>query len=186
MQPRAVPCIAPRLIFRLPIHTTMLQHIVGKWDMGMATPDHTPAGRGFDTSLIYFEHMNYYYTQHICPTGTGCDMTTQSWLTDLWTHDESDVPGPDGVVGHGAFGLNDTAYIETLFNHRLMDIVNNHSMDDGNLYLQYTSHVAHWPLQVPEEWYNRYSFVTDDEPGCGSKIPWVWPGANESAVLSCR
>ena len=29
-------------------------HVVGKWDVGMATPDHTPEGRGFDSSLIYY------------------------------------------------------------------------------------------------------------------------------------
>ena len=31
---------------------------VGKWDAGMATPAHTPEGRGFDSSLVYYEHMN--------------------------------------------------------------------------------------------------------------------------------
>ena len=31
-------------------------HQVGKWDAGMATPKHTPKGRGFETSLGYFEH----------------------------------------------------------------------------------------------------------------------------------
>ena len=31
-------------------------HQVRKWDAGMATPDHTPKGRGFDTSLNYFHH----------------------------------------------------------------------------------------------------------------------------------
>jgi arylsulfatase I/J len=31
---------------------------VGKWDLGMATPRHTPRGRGFDQSLIYYEHKN--------------------------------------------------------------------------------------------------------------------------------
>lgn len=31
-------------------------HYVGKWDVGMATPKHTPQGRGYDTSLNYFEH----------------------------------------------------------------------------------------------------------------------------------
>lgn len=37
-------------------------HFVGKWDAGMATPDHTPHGRGYDTSLLYFhrEFMNDY------------------------------------------------------------------------------------------------------------------------------
>ena len=33
-------------------------HMVGKWNAGMATPDHTPQGRGFDTSLNYFHHAN--------------------------------------------------------------------------------------------------------------------------------
>jgi arylsulfatase B len=27
-------------------------HYAGKWDTGMATPDHTPAGRGYDSSLF--------------------------------------------------------------------------------------------------------------------------------------
>lgn len=38
-------------------------HMVGKWDAGMATPDHTPQGRGFDSSLNYFYHANDYYTE---------------------------------------------------------------------------------------------------------------------------
>jgi arylsulfatase B len=33
-------------------------HQIGKWDTGQATPDHTPQGRGYDTSLIYFMHEN--------------------------------------------------------------------------------------------------------------------------------
>merc|ERR1719337_791507 len=28
----------------------------GKWDAGMATPDHTPHGRGYHTALTYFHH----------------------------------------------------------------------------------------------------------------------------------
>lgn len=30
-------------------------HMVGKWHCGTSTPDHTPHGRGFDTSLNYME-----------------------------------------------------------------------------------------------------------------------------------
>ena len=33
-------------------------HMFGKWDAGMATPDHTPHGRGYSTSLHYFHHCN--------------------------------------------------------------------------------------------------------------------------------
>jgi len=36
---------------------------VGKYDAGMATWRHTPSGRGFDESLIYFEHKNDYWDQ---------------------------------------------------------------------------------------------------------------------------
>lgn len=39
------------------------QAMVGKYDAGMATHTHTPAGRGFDHSLIYYEHKNDYYDQ---------------------------------------------------------------------------------------------------------------------------
>ena len=38
-------------------------HQVGKWDAGMATPDHTPKGRGFDSSLNYFHHANDYFNE---------------------------------------------------------------------------------------------------------------------------
>ena len=36
---------------------------VGKWDAGMATPKHTPQGRGYETSLNYFGHGNWMYTE---------------------------------------------------------------------------------------------------------------------------
>jgi len=31
-------------------------HAFGKWDAGMATPDHTPRGRGYQTAMNYFHH----------------------------------------------------------------------------------------------------------------------------------
>lgn len=40
-------------------------HQVGKWDVGMATEEHTPIGRGFNTSLCYFHHTNDYWTDQI-------------------------------------------------------------------------------------------------------------------------
>lgn len=40
---------------------------IGKWDAGMATWDHTPAGRGYDTSFGYFHHDNDYFTEAVGP-----------------------------------------------------------------------------------------------------------------------
>ena len=33
-------------------------HMYGKWDAGMATYEHTPLGRGYQESLVYFHHVN--------------------------------------------------------------------------------------------------------------------------------
>ena len=52
---------------------------VAKWDAGMATPSHTPHGRGYDTSLNYFGHGNWMWTE-------------REWLGS-YDH-RGDVPGP--------------------------------------------------------------------------------------------
>jgi arylsulfatase I/J len=38
-------------------------HAIGKWDAGMATPDHTPLGRGYDSWIGYYQHANDYFTK---------------------------------------------------------------------------------------------------------------------------
>ena len=43
----------------------------------MATPDHIPTGRGFDSSFGYFHHDNDYYTEAI----GDCQGTK---VVDLW------------------------------------------------------------------------------------------------------
>ena len=63
-------------------------HQVGKWDAGMATPDHTPKGRGFDSSLDYFHHaLNGYFDG---TEGITCNTTMNAQecrtLTAIYTH----------------------------------------------------------------------------------------------------
>jgi arylsulfatase I/J len=49
---------------------------VGKWDCGMATHEHTPQGRGYDSSLFYFHHDNDCAPLdrglEVCLCGTRC------------------------------------------------------------------------------------------------------------------
>lgn len=47
-------------------NNTYATHYVGKWDVGMATPRHTPHGRGYDTSLNYFEHKVRLFVVRCC------------------------------------------------------------------------------------------------------------------------
>ena len=68
-------------------------HQVGKWDAGMATPTHTPKGRGFDTSLGYFEHKNDFWTKGIMQSECLKAGAGYSNLTDLW-----DTDGPGQVL----------------------------------------------------------------------------------------
>ena len=123
-----------------------MTHQVGKWDAGMATIDHTPTGRGFDSSFGYFHHDNDYYTEKV----GLCIGHLDANITDLW---ETDSP---------AKGENGTGYEEALFEKHLLDIVNNHDPSKP-LFLYYAPHIAHTPLEVPESYLNKFSFIDDHD-----------------------
>ena len=119
-------------------------HQVGKWDAGMATPDHSPKGRGFESSFGYFHHANDYYTE----TAGGC--RGHGPVVDLWDFD------------HPANTSNGTGYEEHLFAMHLMDVVNSHDPSTP-LFLYYAPHIVHTPLQVPDDYLNKFSFIDDHD-----------------------
>ena len=45
-----------------PLQEIDSSNLPGTGDAGMATPDHTPHGRGYMTALHYYHHANDYYT----------------------------------------------------------------------------------------------------------------------------
>ena len=121
-------------------------HQVGKWDAGMATPDHTPKGRGFQTSFGYFHHANDYYTE----TASACNRTQ---IVDLW---DTDKPA------HGINGTGPDNYEEALFKERLLNVVSKHDPSTP-LFLYYAPHIAHTPLQVPDKYLKMFSFIDDHD-----------------------
>ena len=54
-----------------------------QWDAGMATWAHTPYGRGFDTSLIYFHHCNDYWSRTVSNATDGF-CSPDSAMVDFW------------------------------------------------------------------------------------------------------
>jgi arylsulfatase I/J len=56
----------------------------GKWDAGMATPAHTPRGRGYGTALSYFHHLNDEWSQTVwhqsCQVGNASTPVVDLWL----------------------------------------------------------------------------------------------------------
>ena len=90
--PRNMSGLATRL--KEANYTTVM---AGKWDAGMATPDHTPQGRGYDHSLFYFHHANDYWTSQV--TGQGCvvpNETGHGWHAYTRTKHAGGGGGGDG------------------------------------------------------------------------------------------
>ena len=122
-------------------------HQVGKWDAGMATPDHIPTGRGFDSSFGYYHHANDYYTEI---AGGGCNGTK---IVDLW---DTDKPA------HGMNGTGPDNYEEGLFRQKLLEVINNHDTS-APLFLYYAPHIVHTPLEVPDSYVKKFSFIQDKD-----------------------
>ena len=114
-------------------------HQVGKWHVGFATPDHTPKGRGFDTSFGYFNAANDYFNETIFE----CNKTP---IVDLW---DTSKPASD---------KNGTDYEESLFKDRLLEIIMKHDPSEP-LFLYYAAHIAHMPYQVPEKYLKKFAFI---------------------------
>jgi arylsulfatase B len=152
-------------------------HIAGKYDAGMATRDHTPEGRGFNTSLVFWEHMADSYSQQIFPGGTACTLVNPS-IVDLWSN------------GGPARGINGTGFVEDLFINRVLSTIQ--EADDpvnGNgppLFIYYAPKVLHYPLEVPPAQLAKYAWVLsdDDEPECNATTPYISPGV--TGPYNCR
>eukprot|EP01060_Flectonema_neradi_P009953 TRINITY_DN1710_c0_g1_i5.p1 TRINITY_DN1710_c0_g1~~TRINITY_DN1710_c0_g1_i5.p1 ORF type:complete len:526 (+),score=134.78 TRINITY_DN1710_c0_g1_i5:465-2042(+) len=127
-------------------------HMYGKWDAGMATPQHTPKGRGYDDSMFYFHHANDYWTYYT----NECEGRP---IVDLY-HNE----GP----GHG---LNNSkcsqtnqegcTYEDTLFADQVIKSVGGWKEEDPPLFIFWAPHIVHAPLQVPQPYVDKFSFIND-------------------------
>eukprot|EP01060_Flectonema_neradi_P000502 TRINITY_DN10315_c0_g2_i2.p1 TRINITY_DN10315_c0_g2~~TRINITY_DN10315_c0_g2_i2.p1 ORF type:complete len:532 (+),score=121.66 TRINITY_DN10315_c0_g2_i2:45-1640(+) len=122
-------------------------HQVGKWDAGMTTPHHTPKGRGYDSSLNYFGHGNWMWTE-------------AEWLGS--ENGRTDFPAPTIIdfwdTDKPAYHLNGTGYEEYIFRDRMLDILHNHNQSVP-LFLQYDSKIAHYPLQAPPSYQDKHKDI---------------------------
>lgn len=71
-------------------------YILLKWDAGMATPRHTPQGRGYDSSLAYFHHCVDYWT--LTPS-IGCPVPSADTEPTQQQHEVEMVSWLGGWVG---------------------------------------------------------------------------------------
>jgi arylsulfatase I/J len=127
-------------------------HQVGKWDAGMATFDHIPVGRGYDTSLGFFHHENDYWTEHV---NGFVDM----WDTDRPAFGQNGSAPPQNHTPKGTWREED--YEEFKFKNRVLSIISDHDTSNP-VFVFYSLHVVHEPLEVPKSTYAEFSSITDD------------------------
>lgn len=107
----------------------------------MATWAHTPHGRGFDTSLVYFHHCNDYWSRTVSNATDGF-CSPDSAMVDFWNG-----TGPALLpLGQGS------VYEEHLLVSEAERVITTHGRDMPAvpLFLYYASHVPHTPMQVPQ------------------------------------
>jgi arylsulfatase A-like enzyme len=120
---------------------------------GMATPTHTPHGRGYDTGLSYFHHATDYYTSK---TGDFCGVGIDLWDTDK-PADKIQPHGPNCTLKDKGKHTQCT-YIEYLFQTRLTDVIENHDPSTP-LFAFYAAHLVHPPHVAPQIYLDRMSIA---------------------------
>ena len=141
-------------------------HIVGKWDVGMATYTHIPKGRGYDTSYIYLGSANDYYNE---TSGYNCNTEYHLPIVDFWKHNATyNGPNKEDL---------DTGYEEILFQKEIERLMDDEFKTDEPWFLVYTSHQVHAPQQIPKAYLTNYD---NDEYNCSAKDTYVYPGFNNS------
>jgi len=150
-------------------------HMVGKWDAGMATPDHTPYGRGYESWVGYFQHANSYWRKDATLQSTGEVDNCLNSFTDLFMHNSTYRGGVRDGFSMSPACLNNpdhhpACYEEFLFKERALAVVREHDTGDiaAPLFLFYAFHLLHTPLQVPESYLTRIDELVSS--GDGEKI----------------
>jgi arylsulfatase I/J len=166
--------------------------MVGKWDCGMATPQHTPHGRGFETSLTYFHHANDYFTREegACHGNTTSSSSSSSNTNTRTSSSEHKVVNNvvkmvdlwrDTGPAHATNESARSTYEETIFMNEALRIIHTVNLagdgtEDGTettttspttapkpLFLYYAAHVAHEPYEVPTEYESQFDFIDVEE-----------------------
>jgi len=142
-------------------------HIVGKWDVGMATEQHTPRARGYDSWLGYWHHANDYWShsEETCPGGGA--LPTRKKMLDLWRYNASSSGpardlqnGPDCSQSNQAPAQQRCVYEERTLTDEVKAVITAHDATDP-LFLVWSMHLVHMPLQVPTAYLKRFPSISD-------------------------
>jgi len=137
-------------------------HMVGKWDAGMATPEHTPLGKGYESWTGYFQHANDYWQKSMSIQSTGEVDNCLNTFMDYFTHNATYRGGvQDGATATEACirepSVHPECYEEHDFKMQALQVVQRHDASNSAapLFLFYAFHLLHTPLQVPQSYLEK-------------------------------
>ena len=113
---------------------------LGRWHAGHFVMEQTPKGRGFNTSLGYFNGACDHWTQE--DGEDGCQKQTGLATTDLWN---TDRPG---------FSLNGT-YGDLMYVGRAVETITSHDPSTP-LFFYLAMQCAHDPMEAPQRFLDLY------------------------------
>ena len=108
--------------------------MTGKWDLGW-DEGYTPATRGFDRSFVQLNGSSSYFAERFL-TGDA-----SGFEDDGKTLEFSDLP--------------EDFYVTNTYTEKMLGYLK--TAEQGQPWFAYMPYTApHWPLQLPEDWLNRY------------------------------
>ncbi len=138
-------------------------HLFGKWHAGIATPDHTPRGRGYDSSLLYFGALNNYWTEAFGQDdGRARNCSTEAHpanftATDLW-QDGAPARGLNNSASCSQASPEGCVYEDDLFVSHLLATLN--ASDPAlPLFIFWAPHSVHQPYQAPSSYVEKFDFI---------------------------
>jgi arylsulfatase B len=149
--------VIPRVLRELGYRT----HLSGKADgFGMATREHVPAGRGFESALGYFAHANDYYNYTVGPKEIAAQYPCLGQIVtpfngtdviDQWEDFHNANRPPAKFAQCDKSKAQNCPYEDDVLVNRAVDVINGFDQTDPHapLFLVATLHNPHTPLQAP-------------------------------------
>lgn len=144
-------------------------HFIGKWDAGMATPDHVPSGRGYDSFTGFYQHANDYWTKGngIASTGELDKCMNEPVDFSEWSPEYSGKVRDEELLTDSCRDSeipDPKCYKEHTFKIRAKEKIYKHDMSDP-FFLVYSTALIHTPLQVPKYYMDKVKKMTEDQGG---------------------
>jgi len=135
-------------------------YMYGKWDVGMATKTHTPEGRGYAHSLVYYHHVNDAWTS-VAYSEKKCNGTD---IIDLWSG-SGPAHGVNNPASQNCSQENQTGcvYEDQFFTDRVLGAVKKHGTvkEARPFFIFWAPRIVHSPLQVPQKQLDHFAFIND-------------------------